>query len=125
MVVTDTDERAAGTVDSESRKTQRGNGDRDDPRRKGGGFLLTPVIQRIFSRENFSEEQREIEAMVREFAVERIRPEQEALETHNMELTRQLLREVGELGLTGVDVPERYGGMELDKTTSAMVVEAL
>jgi alkylation response protein AidB-like acyl-CoA dehydrogenase len=82
-------------------------------------------VQRIFAREDFSEEKREIEAMVREFARERMLPFRDDLEVPNEELSRQLLREVGELGLTGIDVPERYGGMELDKTTSAMVVESL
>jgi alkylation response protein AidB-like acyl-CoA dehydrogenase len=125
MVVTETEEKAPETTDVDRPKSQRGKTGLDDPARKGGGFLLTPVVQRIFTREDFSEEQREIDSMVRDFALERIRPEHEALETHNEELSRKLLREVGELGLTGVDVPERYGGMELDKTTSAMVVEAL
>ena len=96
-----------------------------DERRIGGDFLLTPVEQEVFCRERFSAEQKEIERMVRELAVERIQPHREELAVHNEKLTRELLREVGELGLTGVDVPEAYGGMELDKTTSALVVEAL
>ena len=91
----------------------------------GGGFLLEPVISDVFTRDRFSEEQREIERMVREFAEERILPRREELAEHNRELTLELMREVGELGLTGVDIPERYGGMGLDKTTSALVVEAL
>ena len=37
----------------------------------------------------------------------------------------ELMREVGELGLTSIDIPEEYGGMELDKATSTLVVEAL
>jgi alkylation response protein AidB-like acyl-CoA dehydrogenase len=92
---------------------------------KGGAFLMAPVTQEVFCRERFSEEQQEIETMVREFAVERIRPLKEELEAHDQELTRTLLREVGELGLTGIDVPESHGGMQMDKTTSALVVEAL
>ena len=91
----------------------------------GGGFLLQPVIGDVFTRERFSEEQREIESMVREFARERIAPLREELADHNGELTMELMREVGELGLAGVDVPESYGGLGLDKTTSALVVESL
>ncbi len=91
----------------------------------GGGFLLQPVVGDVFSRERFSEEQREIESMVREFARERIAPLKEELADHNGELTLELMREVGELGLTGIDIPEAYGGLGLDKTTSALVVEAL
>ncbi len=95
------------------------------PPSPGGMFLLTPVEEEVFCRERFSEEQLEIERMVREFAVDRIAPHRDELETHNGELTRRVMREVGELGLTGIDIPERYGGMGLDKTTSALVVEAL
>ncbi len=91
----------------------------------GGGFLFAPVVGEIFTRERFSDEQRAIDETVRELARDRIRPLREEFETHNRELTRELLATVAELGLTGVDVPERFGGVELDKTTSALVVEAL
>ena len=72
-----------------------------------------------------TDEHRMIQRMVREFARERIEPRKEELGELNRELALELLREVGELGLTGVDIPERYGGMELDRSTSALVVEAL
>ena len=78
---------------------------------KGGAFLTAPVTQEVFCRERFSEEQQDIDKMVREFAVDRIRPLLEELEAHDQELSRTLLGEVGELGLTGIDVPESYGGM--------------
>jgi alkylation response protein AidB-like acyl-CoA dehydrogenase len=93
--------------------------------RRGGAFLVEPVVGPVFSREQFSEEQKEIDRMVREFAAERIAPRREELSTLNQELTLELMREVGELGLTGIDIPEKFGGLELDKTTSALVVEAL
>ena len=125
MVLTEPKQKVPDKEKIGSGKSRRGNGDFDDVGRKGGGFLLSPVAQQILSREGFSEEQREIERMVREFASERMAPLREELEVPNQELSRQLLREVGELGLTGIDIPERYGGMELDKTTSALVVESL
>ncbi len=93
--------------------------------KQGGNFLLEPVVGTIFTREMFSEEQREIDQMVREFARDKIFPRKDELAAPNQEFTRELMREVGELGLLGVDVPEKYGGVELDKTTSALVVEAL
>ena len=91
----------------------------------GGSFLLEPVIQPIFTREKFSEEQKEIERMVLAVAKEQIAPRRDELETPNQELSMELMREVAELGLTAIDIPEKYGGMELDKATSALVVEAL
>ena len=92
--------------------------------RRGGAFLVEPVVGPVFSREQFSEEQKEIDRMVRDFATERIAPRRDELSTHNQELTLELMREVGELGLTGIDIPEKFGGLELDKTTSGLVVEA-
>ena len=38
---------------------------------------------------------------------------------------RDLVRKAGELGLSGVDVPEQYGGMQLDKVTSALIADRL
>ncbi|MDH3253709.1 MAG: acyl-CoA dehydrogenase family protein, partial [Acidobacteriota bacterium] len=125
MVVTEPKQKVSDADEVEARKSHRGKKELDDAAAKGGGFLVTPVVQRVFTREDFSEEQREIQKMVREFAIERMQPHCDELEVHNQELSRQLLREVAELGLTAVDIPERYGGLELDKTTSAMVVESL
>ena len=93
--------------------------------RTGGSFLTEPVPEDIFTREMFSDEQREIEDMVRELGTERIKPHHDELEVHDEKLSRELLREVAELGLTAIDIPEKYGGLELDKTTSALVAEAI
>jgi len=91
----------------------------------GGSFLLDPVVCHVFSREQFSDEQREINRMVREFAKERLYPRRDELAELNGELTLELMREVGELGLTAIDIPERFGGLEESKSTSALVNEAL
>ena len=91
----------------------------------GGAFLVEPVIQPVFTREQFSEEQKEIERMVLQFAAERLRPAADDIEKLDRDLSLQLMREVGELGLAAIDIPEKYGGMALKKATSALVVEAL
>ncbi len=105
-----------------------------DPRRQspptdepplGGAFLVEPVVRPIFTREQFSEEQKEIERMVRQFADERLRPAADDIEKLDRDLSLELMREVGELGLAAIDIPEKYGGMALRKSTSALVVEAL
>jgi alkylation response protein AidB-like acyl-CoA dehydrogenase len=118
------------TVPSPSREKSEvasaDSGPAQQPRPVAGGvFLLEPVIRPIFSREQFSSEQREIEKMVRQLAEERIAPRAEELDKPNEKLSRELLQECAELGLTAVDIPERFDGMALDKTTSALVVEAL
>mgnify|MGYP001184281671 FL=1 len=92
----------------------------------GGMFLLNPIgTTDVFSRENFTEEQSEIEKMTLDFAMDRIYPNVEAIDKLDKDLSHSLLKEMGELGLLGVDVPEKYGGMELDKITMALVIENL
>lgn len=92
----------------------------------GGRFIIQPINEvTVFSREKFSDEHREIEKMVREFCQERVLPQKAEIEKFNRDLTLSLIREMGELGLLGIDVPEKYGGMELDKITSAIVAESL
>jgi len=93
--------------------------------KKGGGFLLEPVVGSVFTREQFTDEQGEIYKMTRDFAREQIYPRKEELATLNKDLTLELMHQVAELGLTSVDIPERFGGLGLDKTTSALVAEAI
>lgn len=89
-------------------------------------FLLEPVGQTpIFTREEFSEEQREIELMVQSFCTENVLPECDQIETRDKELSLRLLRQMGELGLLSIDVPEQYGGLDLDKSTSVIVAESM
>ena len=91
----------------------------------GGRFLVTPITNtNIFTREDFTEEQREIQEMVQGFCTEHIAPVKEELEKKDKDLTFSLLRKIAELGLLGITVPEEYGGMELDKITGAIVAEA-
>ena len=92
----------------------------------GGSFLIQPIGEHpIFTREQFSDEHGEIEKMVKEFARERVLENKEEIEKFNKELSLSLIREIGELGLLGVNIPEEYGGMDLDKITSAIVAESL
>ena len=94
---------------------------------KGGKFLvLTSEEASVFSRENFSEEQNMIAASALDYAKEQLKPISEKLNnTLDEDLTRKIFKEVGELGFLGVDVPEEYGGLQLDKTTAAIIVDCL
>ena len=49
--------------------------------------------------------------------------ELEYLEQHEFDRSVRLLKEAGELGLLGADVPEEYGGIGLDKVSSALIAE--
>lgn len=90
----------------------------------GGSFLVKPICQEeIFTPEKFSLEQQEIARTVKEFTEQRVRPNKQEIEKYNKELSLQLLSECGELGLLSIDIPEKYGGLGLDKVTSAIVAE--
>jgi len=94
--------------------------------KSGGQWLISPVNDtKVFCRETFTEDQQDIDAMVQEFARDRILPNAEAIDKLDKELSLGLLREMGELGLIGVDTPEEYGGTELDKITSCIVMEGM
>src|SRR6202166_1540954 len=62
--------------------------------------------------------------MVRQFADEKIIPNAEHFD-HEDTFPEQIVEEMKELGLFGVTIPEEYGGMGLDLTTYAMIVEEL
>ena len=92
----------------------------------GGQWLVSNVGEKeIFCRERFSEEHIEIEKMVKQFSKDRIYPNIEKIDKLDEELSKTLIRELGDLGLIGVDTPEEYGGTELDKITSCIVTESL
>ena len=92
----------------------------------GGGFLLAPVgSERIRTPDDFSDEQRAFYQTARQFADERVLANAERIERKDYPLLRQLLREAGELGLLGLDVPEEFGGLAQDETSSMLVTEAM
>jgi alkylation response protein AidB-like acyl-CoA dehydrogenase len=96
-------------------------------RRAAGGSFLTEERhpQDVFTPEDLSEEQRQIAKTASEFTINEVLPAAEEIEAKNFVVTKGLLRRAGELGLMAVDVPEAYGGLEMDKVTSAVVAESI
>jgi alkylation response protein AidB-like acyl-CoA dehydrogenase len=74
--------------------------------------------------QDLTDEQRAICEMVRQFADEQIIPNAEHYD-HEDEFPEPIVEQMKELGLFGVTIPEEYGGMGLDLTTYAMIVEEL
>ncbi len=72
----------------------------------------------------FDEEQELLRAEVRRFAQERIRPGV-AERDKNHEFPRDVVREMGELGLLGMLVPEEYGGAGYDPLTYVLALEEI
>jgi len=91
---------------------------------KGGSFLIEErTASEIFTPEDLDEEQRMIGETTREYVNNEVRPNLEALEKHDWQLARDLVAKAGELGLLGANIPEEYGGLELNQTTGVVVAE--
>jgi len=91
---------------------------------KGGSFLIedrTP--DEVFTPEDFTEEQVMIGQTAEDFIVKEVVPRLPQLLKLDYDLSRELLRKAGELGLLGVEVPEEYGGLGLDKVSGSLVAE--
>lgn len=92
----------------------------------GGSFLIEDLTPNdVFTPEDFSLEQRQIAETTAAFAENSIAKQVAEIEAKNFEVSRALMREAGELGLLGVDVPEEYGGVELDKVTAAIIADRI
>jgi alkylation response protein AidB-like acyl-CoA dehydrogenase len=91
---------------------------------RGGSFLIENVTpEQVFTPEEFNEEQKMIAKTTEEFVVNEVVPVLEEIEQHNFDHTVRLLRQAGELGLLGASVPEKYGGIGLDKISSSLITE--
>src|SRR6266542_132956 len=92
----------------------------------GGSFLLeSRQPDEIFTPEDFSEQHTLIAQTAEEFAVNEILPNVEKIEHKDFSVTRDLLKKAGELGLSGVEIPEAYGGLEMDKVTAAVIADRI
>src|SRR5215470_11196143 len=94
--------------------------------RKGGSFLVEETAaEDIFTPEEFSEEQTMIRDMTEQFVEDEVLPQTEKIEHKEWDVTVSLLRRCGELGLLGIEVPQKYGGENLDKVSAMIVAEKL
>jgi alkylation response protein AidB-like acyl-CoA dehydrogenase len=93
---------------------------------RGGSFLTEERDPReIFTPEDLSEEHRQIAKTALEFTTNEVLPAADEIENKNFAVMRALLRKAGELGLMGADIPEAYGGLELDKVASSVIAESM
>ncbi|NIM20174.1 MAG: acyl-CoA dehydrogenase [Candidatus Latescibacteria bacterium] len=93
---------------------------------KGGSFLIEETEPAaIFSPEGFSEEQRMFAKTAEDFVENEVLAKIEETEAMAEGIMAGLLKKAGELGLLMIDVPEKFGGLELDKATSMLVSEII
>ncbi len=92
----------------------------------GGRFIVDDAEpEQIVTPEDFTEEQRMLAETVRAFVERDIKPRDSEIEKLDYGLTVQFMRKAGEIGLLGADVPEAYGGLGLDKTSTTLLAETL
>lgn len=93
---------------------------------QGGGFLTeSPGPSGVFTPEDLSDQQRMIGQAAATFMNHEVVPRLKALEDKQPGLLRELLVKAAGLGLCATDVPERYGGLDLDKVSSIIVSEQM
>jgi alkylation response protein AidB-like acyl-CoA dehydrogenase len=93
---------------------------------RGGSWLFEENRScEVFSPERLSDEHRLMAKTADEFVTAEVMPALERLEAKDWALCRALVKRCGELGLLGIAVPEEYGGLDLDKASSLVVVERI
>ncbi len=97
------------------------------PRPKVGGSFLTErhSAESVLIPEAFGDELKMMGQSAQQFVEREIKPHFEELEKLDYALSVKAMRKAGEQGLLGIDVPEEYGGLGLDKATSMLVTEKL
>jgi alkylation response protein AidB-like acyl-CoA dehydrogenase len=94
--------------------------------RKGAGFLLEDIpAEEIFTREHLSEEHIAIERTVEEFWTNEVEPNLPAIRQKKPGVAQEVLKKSAKLGLLGISVPEKFGGMEMDLPSVMVVAEVM
>ena len=93
---------------------------------RGGEWLLQAAdADSVFTPERLTDEHRLIARTAQEFVENEVLPVLDQLEQKDWSLARKLVQRGGDLGLLGVDAPESYGGVDLDKVSSLVVSEKI
>ncbi|MBW1769434.1 MAG: acyl-CoA dehydrogenase family protein [Deltaproteobacteria bacterium] len=88
-------------------------------------MLLRRISLHPKTPEDFTADQRLFGKSAEEFFKGEVDPKKDDIEELNYDLLRSLLKKAGELGLVGADMPEIFGGSELDKVSSTLITEKI
>lgn len=93
--------------------------------KRGGSFLIEETApEEVFTPEDLTEEQKMIGETTESFIRGEVLPVLDEIEEHHrFDLTVNLLKKAGELGLLAGDIPEKYEGLGLDKISTMLVTE--
>src|SRR5690349_24998381 len=91
---------------------------------KGGSFLIEQRRpEEIFAPEDVTDQHRLIGRTAEDFMQQEVVPRARQIEEKDPALLRELLKKAAEIGLSATDTPQKYGGLELDKTPSTIAAE--
>jgi alkylation response protein AidB-like acyl-CoA dehydrogenase len=96
------------------------------PKTKGGAFLIeerTP--DEVFTPEDLTEEHRDIARTADEFWRKEVEPNLPEILEHKPGVALSILRKAAEIGLTGIMIPEKFGGMEMDLVSAMVMAEQI
>jgi len=95
-------------------------------RLRGGLFLLEEApLDEVFIPEELSPEHALIAKTTEEFMINEVLPHIEEIESQNFELVRDLIRRASDVGLVSAHIPEKYGGLGLDKMSTMVIMEKI
>ena len=93
---------------------------------KGGAFLIQETEAKdIFIRSEFGEDQKMMLSATEDFNEREIRPVMMRFEEKDYALVESLMRKAGELGLLGINVPEKYEGLGMGFNTGMLICEEI
>jgi alkylation response protein AidB-like acyl-CoA dehydrogenase len=93
---------------------------------KGGSFLREATEPHyIYTPEDFTSEHKLIAETASGFVARKVTPRMNTLEEKNAALISELIGELGDLGLLSADIPEQFGGIDVDKITSVIIAEEM
>lgn len=92
---------------------------------KGGEFLIKPIEAKyVFSLEELTEEQKMLRDSAKEFIDKKVVPNNERFEKKDYAFTEECMKELGELGLLGIAVPQEYGGLGMGFVSTMLACDA-
>jgi hypothetical protein len=93
---------------------------------KGGSFLIeTRSPGEVFTPEDMTDQHKLIAQTAHEFVSQEIVPRAKEMEEKKPGLLRELLKKAADVGLSATDIPQRFGGLELDRISSVIVAEKM
>jgi alkylation response protein AidB-like acyl-CoA dehydrogenase len=93
---------------------------------QGGSFLIEQRLPaEIFTPEDLTDQHLLIAKTAQDFVDQEIKPRLKEIEEKKPGLLRELIKKAADLGLCATDVPQKYGGLELDKISSVLIAEIM